>query len=88
MQKYNLAKLLSNRTDLNWFSPDPSKLDDKPTLEAILNYGDWTDFKKILTIMGKNEFKKLFYAIAHSSRTNLRPEIKNYFSLYINANLQ
>ena len=86
MQKYQLGKLLINRPDLNWYTPNPSGLDDEPALEAILNYGDWNDFIIMMQIVGKSGFKQLFTKIDNKPRSNLRPEIKHYFKLYINAN--
>lgn len=79
---HSLAPLLRKRSDLNWSVSDPSSIDEPAAFEAILNYGDWRDVTSSIDKIGLSKAHQLFINLADQPRSNLRPEIKHYFSLF------
>lgn len=80
-----VASLLKSRPHLLWYVKDKSKVSPEAAVEAVLNYGDWDDTKKIIKILGMKKVAKIFRQKSKKSimgRTNYRPEIINYFDLY------
>ena len=77
-----LTPLLRERSDLNWSVADPAQIDDSAAFEAILNYGDWQDVTSSISKLGLPKAHRLFITLANQPRSNLRPEIKHYFSLF------
>ncbi len=70
-----------------WYVKDLGKLSDESIVEHVLNYGDWDDVQKMIKILGIKKTAKIFREKSKKSkmgRTNYRPEIINYFSLYFN----
>ena len=56
-------------------------------MEAVLNYGNWDDVKKLVAILGIKKVAKIFREKSKPSkigRQNYREKTKNYFSLYFN----
>jgi hypothetical protein len=67
---------------LFWYIKDIDGLSRESVVEHTLNYGDFDDFKKILEIMGIESIAQIFRNQLKNKRTNYRPEVKNYFTLY------
>jgi len=78
-----LQKLAKERS-VFWYIKDYSKLDERPIVEHILNYGQWKDFKDMIKIMGIGNTAKVFRKWAFAKRTNYYPEVVHYFNLYFN----
>jgi hypothetical protein len=79
MSIINFAK---KRPHLFWHISDLSGLSEEAIIEAVLNYGNFSDVKKMINILGIKQAANLFYRQAKRKRCNLRPEVKNYFKLY------
>jgi hypothetical protein len=79
-----LQKFIKSRPHLVWFTKNYDELDDQVVVEAILNYGDWDDVKKVIKILGIKKTAKIFRKQVRHKRCNYRPEIKHYFTLYFN----
>lgn len=76
---------IKERKHLIWYVSDYDALDAEAIVEATLNYGDWSDVKKLIDILGVREVARIFREKSKPSpmgRTNYRPEIRNYFTLY------
>jgi len=77
-----LNNFIKKRPYLIWHTKDYGNLSQEAIVEAVLNYGNFNDFKKVLKIIGIKKTAKIFKKEADKKRTNLRPEVKNYFKLY------
>lgn len=76
---------IKGRRHLIWYVSDYDALDAEAIVEATLNYGDWDDVKILIDILGVEEVARIFRVKSKPSaigRTNYRPEVANYFTLY------
>ncbi|PIR86638.1 MAG: hypothetical protein COU11_03955 [Candidatus Harrisonbacteria bacterium CG10_big_fil_rev_8_21_14_0_10_49_15] len=83
----NKAQELVKNKHLIWYTKDFDKLEDASIVEAVLNYGNWSDVQELVSIMGIQKVAEIFREKSQPSkmgRQNYRPEIKNYFTLYFN----
>ncbi len=65
-----------------WHIKDTARLSLAAILEAVLNYGNFSDVKTLLKIVGVKKAAGIFHRQVKSHRNNYRPEIANYFKLY------
>jgi hypothetical protein len=79
MEIRNFAK---KRPHLFWYINDFDNLSEEAIVEAVLNYGNWMDTQELLKILGTKKVASIFMQKTTGKRTNYRPEIKNYFTLY------
>lgn len=80
---HTLRELISKNQSLIWYTQSIKTLDSSSIITAILNYGTWSDFQKLESILGKDLLKKSFQEITSSHRSNLLPIVENYFSYYL-----
>ena len=73
---------IKKRPYLVWYTKNYDNLSKEAIVEAVLNYGSFDDFKKIIKILGIKKTAAIFKKEAGQKRCNYRPEIKNYFNLY------
>lgn len=76
--------LIKKYKTLFWYF-DKSKLEkmsDAVLVEFILNYGSWEAFSDLLKTLGTPKVAKIFKAEKAKKRTNLSPEIANFFNLF------
>jgi len=73
---------IKKRPHLIWYTKDYDKLSPEAIVEAVLNYGDWDDVKKVIEILGIKKTASIFRKKSKQKRCNYRPEVKNYFRLY------
>lgn len=78
-----LQNFIKKRRYLVWYVKNPENLSQEAVVEAVLNYGNWDDVKKLFSILGINKVAKIFRKqTTRRKRINYRPEIKHYFNLY------
>jgi len=82
-----ITNFIKKRRYLIWYVgiENFDKLSDESIVEAVLNYGDWDDVQELIRILGLKKTAEIFRRKSKKSkmgRTNYRPEIINYFSLY------
>jgi len=80
-----LEKFLKSKPYLTWYIADKKNISPAVAVEMILNYGNWQDVKKLIKILGIKKVAEIFKEKSKKSkigRTNYRPEVINYFSLY------
>ena len=70
-----------------WWVADTSKLSDESIIEWVLNYGNFAEKKQLIEIAGGAKFEKIFVSMIQKERCNIRPEVQNYWTLYINKYL-
>lgn len=81
-KKDQIYKFIKERSHLIWFTENYEELSEEAIVEAVLNYGSLDDFRSLVKILGIKKVAFLFEKGANQKRTNYKPEIKNYFSLY------
>lgn len=77
-----LKDFIKKRRSLVWYVKEPENLSSEAIVEAVLNYGDWDDVKKLFSILGITETAKIFKKQVSQKRCLYRERTKNYFSLY------
>lgn len=77
-----VASLIKSKPYLCWYVKDKSKISDAAAMEAVLNYGDWNDVKKLFKILGIKKAARIFHEQTGRKRCNYSPRTKNYFTLY------
>lgn len=75
---------IRKRPYLVWYTKNYAHLSKEAIVEAVLNYGDFDDVKKMFSILGLKKTADIFRKCIRRRRNNYRPEIKNYFQLYFN----
>jgi len=75
-------EFIKKRKYLFWYIKNPENVSDESLVEAVLNYGDWKDVKEIIKILGIKKIAGIFTSEANKTRSNYRPEVKNYFKHY------
>ena len=80
-----IERFVKKRPFLIWYTKNYAGLSDRAIVEAVLNYGDFQDVKKLIAILGMRKVSNLFYQDIKRRRNNYRPEIRNYFKLYFAA---
>lgn len=79
-----LQDFIKKRPYLVWSTKNYDALNNEVIVEAVLNYGNWDDFKKMIKILGLKKTARIFREKSKQKRCNYRPEVKNYFNLYFN----
>ena len=80
--------IIKQKPYLMWSTRSYNNLSLQSMVEAILNYGNWQDFKQLKEILGINELASVFEQIIKNNRNNLRPQTVNYFKKYFNKYAQ
>lgn len=65
-----------------WHTRDFKNISQEAALEAILNYGDFNDVKKAISILGVKKAAVIFRKQLRQRRINYSPKIRNFFELY------
>lgn len=73
---------IKKRPYLIWYTRDFEHLSEEAIVEAVLNYGDFDDVKKIIFILGIKKVAKIFRKQIRQKRINYDRKIMNYFKLY------
>ena len=77
-----ITDLIKSKPYLLWYVKERDGLSTASTVEAILNYGDFSDVKSMIKILGMRQTAAVFRSGIRRKRNNYRPEIKHFFSLY------
>lgn len=77
-----IADFIKKRRYLVWHTEDFKHLSEEAIVEAVLNYGDFNDVKKLFSILGIKRTAEIFMKQTRRRRCNYYPEVKNYFNLY------
>ena len=82
-----ILNVIKKRPYLIWYVKDYNALSDESIVEHTLNYGDWNDVQKLLSILGIKRTAEIFRTKSKPSkmgRQNYEPKVINYFNLYFN----
>ena len=77
-----LRHFIKKRPYLIWYSKNFDGLSAEAIVEAVLNYGDFDDVRKIFSILGLKKTAEIFKKQTNRSRINYDLKILNYFTLY------
>ena len=77
-----LKDFIKKRRDLVWYVKSPENLSQEAIVEAVLNYGDFDDVKKLFSILGIKKVAGIFKSQTRRKRINYDPKIAHYFDLY------
>ncbi len=77
-----LRAMIKRKPALIWYTKAHNTLNEEAVAEAVYNYGSWDDVIELHKTLGLSTAKTLFQTLAQKPRPNLRPAVRNYFSLY------
>ncbi len=77
-----IHEFIKKRPYLIWYVKDLDNLSEASIVEHVLNYGNWDDVQEMIKILGIEKTASIFKSKLKESRSNYRPEVKNYFQLY------
>lgn len=77
-----IRNFIEKRPYLIWYTRDFKHISREAVLEAVLNYGDFDDVKKIIALLGKKNAARIFQKQVRNRRTNYDMKVANYFRLY------
>ncbi|MCG2691762.1 hypothetical protein L6272_02930 [Microgenomates group bacterium] len=75
-------QIIKNKPALIWSTQDYDHLSAESITEAVLNYGDWEEFKTLKRIFGLKQLQVIFDKLTGQKRVNLRPPTVNLFRQY------
>ena len=73
---------IKQRPYLVWSTKNYDKLSPEAIEEAVLNYGNWDDVRKMFAILGIKKAAEIFKKQTKRKRINYDPMTMNYFKLY------
>ena len=75
MHNEQIKQLISENSNLFWYTPEAEKENMSPELlvETILNYGTLETVKRLFSAMGINEVAKVYYGIKGRRKLNYYP---------------
>ena len=79
-----LNSFIKKKSYLFWSTKNYDNLSKEAVVEAVLNYGDFDDVKKMIKILGMKKTAAIFRKKSKQRRCNYEPKVKNYFKLYFN----
>lgn len=74
--------LIKQKPHLIWYTRNYDHLSEAAVVEAILNYGDWDDVKKLIAVLGAKKAAAIFRQQTRRPRSNYDPKIAHYFKLF------
>ena len=77
-----IHEFIKKRPYLVWHTDDAEHLSEEAIVESVLNYGDFNDVKKLLSILGVKRTARIFRKQLKQKRVNYEPKIIHYFKLY------
>lgn len=77
-----IQNFIKKRPYLIWYTKNFENLSKEAIVEAVLNYGDWNDVKKLISSLGIKMVARIFKKQTKRKRVNYDSKIVNYFYLY------
>lgn len=77
-----IQNFIKQRPYLIWHTKNWAGLSEAAIIEAVLNYGDWADVKKLIGILDEKKVARIFRERSRGKRSNYSPKIANYFRHY------
>jgi len=77
-----IRDFIKKRPYLIWYTEDLDNLSENAIVEAVLNYGNFDEVKKMISILGVKKAAAIFRNQIKKKRVNYDPKTMNYFKLY------
>lgn len=77
-----VKRILKKNPSLVWWVKDKDSLNLRSATEAILNFGDWDEFKILVKSSGMKTIKRMVESETKMPRCNYRPEVIGFFRDY------
>lgn len=81
-QYMTLKNFIEKRPYLVWHTRNYARLSEGAVVEAVLQYGDFSDVQKLIRLLSMQKVARIFRTHARRSRSNYDARTKNYFTLY------
>jgi len=78
----NIKNFIKKRLYLFWHIDKAERLSQGAIVEGVLNYGDFEDVKKLISILGIKRVASIFRKQLKQKRVNYDDKTINYFKLY------
>ena len=84
-----IKAFIRQNSHLFWWIKDAEKenIDPRFLVEAVLNYGDEPEVKKLFELVGLKKVAGIFYQQTHKGRSNYQKPIQHFFHLYFQRNV-
>lgn len=82
ISRNKIVNFLKKRPYIIWFVYDYKNISLESFVENTLNNGNFKDIKEMFNILDIKNTSLIFNKISIKKRSNIKPEIKNYFKLY------
>jgi hypothetical protein len=84
MHSKELTAFIDEKKYLFWWikEEDRKKISRELLIEAVLNYGNEKDVKRLFDLIGINNVAKIFFKQIARNRNNYLPRTIHYFTLY------
>ncbi len=84
IKEVNSKAFIKKRPYLVWYVKNPEDLSEESIIEHTLNYGDFDDVRKLISILGVKRVARIFKKQTSKKRIriNYNPKIMHYFKLY------
>ena len=81
---------IRQHSSLFWYTPEDKKeeISEELLLETILNYGTLDDSLHLIEMIGTGNALRILQSVEGRKKMNYFPEIYNFFTLYLNRNVQ
>jgi len=87
-----ITDFIKKRKYLIWYTKNFEHLSKASIVEAVLNYGNMDDVRKMISILGAKKTATIFRKYSRKGkvikRVNYRPDIINYFNLFFKKYLR
>jgi len=76
------SDIIKEKPYLVWHTKNYEGLSDESVVEAVLNYGDMDDVRRLIKILGVKRVAAIFRERSNRQRCNYRSDVRHYFQLY------
>ncbi|MFA5775508.1 MAG: hypothetical protein WC864_09045 [Ilumatobacteraceae bacterium] len=76
------STIIKEKPYLMWSTTQYDTLSDEAVVEAVLQFGDMDDVKKLIAILSMKTVAEIFSKQIKRPRNNYSPAINHYFQLY------
>ncbi|QQS61148.1 MAG: hypothetical protein IPN70_04670 [Candidatus Moraniibacteriota bacterium] len=81
----DIQTFIIQRSHFVWWTKNPGQLSVESIVEATLNYGNWDDVQKLISILGIEKISSIFHSQIEHERSNYHLKTKHFFTLYFKA---
>ena len=85
MHNKEITAFIKKKKNLFWWikEEDKTRISKKLLIEAVLNYGNEKDVKRLFELIGLKKVAEIFFKQLKHIRNNYHPRTIHYFTLYL-----